>query len=378
MEPNGILKVIKDVEAFKTGNKGADTIPEIAKYRQRILQVPGKRGLNAFTGTCLELLLKSEKVTDVVLCGAVTSVCIDSTGRAAHERGFRVHQLSDCTCGRTEAEQHQYCREIFPLYANVTVTDHILNTITKAESGKTYNPPKSLPSLKQSGVVHVHAARKQAYARTAVIMIGYQHDYFGSDGKLRHVIEASSGSVLTNTLKIIDTLKDTSTMLIETPIVFTKDYSELVEPCGILKVIKDVQAFKAGDPGAETIPELKKYGARILRMHGKRGLNAFTGTNLEGLLMMEKITDVVICGAVTSVCIDSTARAAHERGFRVHLLSDCTCGRTPADQDHYCNHIFPLYADVTTTDAMLVAITAAQRRVSKKADVPSQTMQRAG
>jgi len=128
----------------------------------------------------------------------------------------------------------------------------------------------------------------------------------------------------------------------------------------ILKVIKDTQAFKAGDPGAETIPELKGYGSRILHVPGKRGLNAFTGTCLEGLLKMEKVTDVVLCGAVTSVCIDSTGRAAHERGFRVHQLSDCTCGRTEAEQKHYCEDIFPIYANVTTTDAMLEAVKAAQ------------------
>jgi nicotinamidase-related amidase len=238
VEPSGILKVIKDVQAFRAGHPGADTIPDIAEHGERILQVPGKRGLNAFTGTCLEMLLKSEKITDVVLCGAVTSVCIDSTGRAAHERGFRVHQVSDCTCGRTVAEQDQYCREIFPLYASVRTTDDILNDITIAEVGRTYNPPQSISSFKQSDVVHVDAAGTQVFGQTAIIMIGYQHDYFGKDGKLHAVIESSSDLVLKNTLRIIDALKDTSTIFVETPIIFTEDYRELVEPSGILKAIK--------------------------------------------------------------------------------------------------------------------------------------------
>ena len=47
---------------------------------------------------------------------------IDSTGRVAHGRGFRVHQLEDCTCGRTHAEQEQYCTQIFPLYSEVVTT----------------------------------------------------------------------------------------------------------------------------------------------------------------------------------------------------------------------------------------------------------------
>ena len=60
--------------------------------------------------------------------------------------------------------------------------------------------------------------------------------------------------------EIIEKCKGTNTLLIETPIIFTKDYRELVEPCGILKTIKDVGAFKAGEKGAETIPGITQYG----------------------------------------------------------------------------------------------------------------------
>ncbi|EKX39365.1 hypothetical protein GUITHDRAFT_76475, partial [Guillardia theta CCMP2712] len=196
------------------------------------------------------------------------------------------------------------------------------------------------------------------FSRTAVVLIGYQKDYFGRDGKLHGVIQASSDSVLRNTLKIINSLKDTSVLFIETPIIFTKDYSELLEPSGILKVIKDVQAFKMGDKGSETIPEITQFGDRIIQIPGKRGLNAFAGTCLEELLKRERVTDVVLCGAVTSVCIDSTGRAAHELGFRVHQLEDCTCGRTQAEQDQYCQEIFPLYASVTKTDDVIDQISS--------------------
>jgi nicotinamidase-related amidase len=356
IEPSGILKVIKDVKAFKAGDPGSDTIPEIAAFGKRILRIPGKRGLNAFAGTCLEELLRREGVADVILCGAVTSVCIDSTGRVAHELGFRVHQLEDCSCGRTQAEQDQYCKQIFPLYANVTHTDKIIENILKLEQGKFYSPV-SLDDLHiRKSITSVDVSGKGEFFHTAIILIGYQSDYFAKDGKLHSVIEASSDSVLKNTKKLLQTLKDTAVMFIETPIIFTKDYRELIEPSGILKIIKDVQAFKAGDSGSETIPELIEFGERILRVPGKRGLNAFAGTCLSELLRREGVSDVVLCGAVTSVCIDSTGRAAHELGFRVHQLEDCTCGRTQAEQDQYCRHIFPLYASVKTTEAALEAI----------------------
>ena len=81
--------------------------------------VPGKRGLNAFTHTALAQKLKEHGVTNVILAGTVTSICIDSTARTAVELGFNVTILSDCTSSRTPFEQTFYCEEVFPLYARV-------------------------------------------------------------------------------------------------------------------------------------------------------------------------------------------------------------------------------------------------------------------
>jgi nicotinamidase-related amidase len=52
---------------------------------------------------------------------------------------------------------------------------------------------------------------------------------------------------------------------------------------------------------------------------------------------------------VTSLCIDSTGRAAYERGYSVTILSDCTSGRTTAEQDFFCKTIFPLYGGVASS-----------------------------
>ena len=56
---------------------------------------------------------------------------------------------------------------------------------------------------------------------------------------------------------------------------------------------------------------------------------------------------------VTSLCIDSTGRAAYERGFLVTILSDCVSARTLDEQAFYCNSIFPLYADVLNNQEAL-------------------------
>lgn len=184
--------------------------------------------------------------------------------------------------------------------------------------------------------------------KTALVLIGYQNDYFAPEGALVGALEDADWRVkmLDNTVKLLESLSTTDALIISTPIVFTQSYEELVEPTGILKTIVDVGAFKDGEKGAETISELNDFGERILEIPGKRGLNAFSNTDLDETLRGRDITNVVIAGVVTSICIDSTGRAAHERGYRVSVLKDCTAGRTDFEQDFYCDKVFPLYAQV--------------------------------
>jgi nicotinamidase-related amidase len=187
--------------------------------------------------------------------------------------------------------------------------------------------------------------------RTALILIGYQNDYFATDGILHSVVEESARvtNILENTVALLQKLINTSVLLIATPIFFTSDYEELVEPVGILKTIKEKGAFQVNTPGGETIRELQQLGEHILEVPGKRGLNAFSNTDLHNILQAHQITDIVLAGTVTSICIDSTGRSAYELGYKVSILSDCTSARTNFEQNFYCEEIFPLYAQVLTS-----------------------------
>ncbi|MDA0672824.1 MAG: cysteine hydrolase family protein [Cyanobacteria bacterium] len=198
-------------------------------------------------------------------------------------------------------------------------------------------------------------------SKTALLLIGYQNDYFAEDGILHTVIEASSKvtNILANTIHLLEALADSPVLVVSTPIFFTPTYAELSEPVGILKTIKEVGAFQAGKPGSATIPELQPFQSKILEVPGKRGLNAFANTPLADLLREHGITDVVLAGVVTSVCIDSTGRSAHERGFKVTVLSDCTSAREAFEQEFYCENIFPLYARVLSHTEFLEALTVA-------------------
>lgn len=196
---------------------------------------------------------------------------------------------------------------------------------------------------------------------TALILVGYQNDYFAKNGILRGVVEEPTrvDEVLANTLAFIDAVKDTEMTIISTPIVLTPEYRAMASPVGILNAMKDLKAFSAGTPGADDIPELKAYGDRVQYVQGKVGFNAFAGTSLGDVLHAKGITHALVCGMVTSLCIDSTGRAAYERGLNVTVLSDCTSGRSQTEHAFYCSNIFPLYGRAATNADVLAELEGA-------------------
>lgn len=190
---------------------------------------------------------------------------------------------------------------------------------------------------------------------TALILIGYQNDYYRTDGVLHGYLEGPEyvRQSLVTTLALIEQLAPTDVLMIETPIVFTDDYRELSDPVGILAAIRDLGAFRAGQPGSARVQEFEPYRGRIVSVPGKRGMNAFVGTRLEEALRQRQIEDVVLLGSVASICIDSTGRSAAERGYRVHFVSGCITGRTLVELNLYLNTIFPLYGRVINSSELV-------------------------
>ncbi|SMO97744.1 cysteine hydrolase family protein [Paracoccus laeviglucosivorans] len=90
--------------------------------------------------------------------------------------------------------------------------------------------------------------------------------------------------------------------------------------------------------------------------------NSFRETGLNEALDAEGITDVVIVGAMSHMCIDATARAAADHGYAVTVVADA-CATRDAEFD---GRVVPA-ADVHAS--FMSALAFAYAEVKKTADV---------
>ncbi|WP_281757089.1 cysteine hydrolase family protein [Succinatimonas hippei] len=92
-----------------------------------------------------------------------------------------------------------------------------------------------------------------------------------------------------------------------------------------------------GEYGHDIIPELyPKEGEVVIDKPGK---DAFFATDLYQILLNRGIKSLIICGVTTEVCVQTTSRAANDRGFELVIPEDCCASYFPEFHEAALNMI---------------------------------------
>jgi nicotinamidase-related amidase len=116
-------------------------------------------------------------------------------------------------------------------------------------------------------------------------------------------------------------------------------------------------ARPAATPSAgwtELLPELARQPTDIVVT--KHHTGAFHGTDLDLHLRRRGITGIVLGGVVTSLGVESTARAGYEHGYNITFACDAMADPDPRAHHHSLNVTFPHFGEVATTGAIVQAL----------------------
>ena len=177
---------------------------------------------------------------------------------------------------------------------------------------------------------------------TALIVVDFQNDYFPGGRMELSGIEAASR----NGLALLKRFRDAEAPTIIIRHLFQSPDAPFFAP--------DTKGSEIHDSMAPTDRD---------RVIVKHQVNSFQGTSLLEDLKDRQIEEVVICGAMSHMCIDGTARAAADFGLKCTVVHDAcaTCDqefngvKVAADQVHAASMaaLGFAYAEIASTDEVL-------------------------
>jgi len=209
-------------------------------------------------------------------------------------------------------------------------------------------------------------------AKTAIVLIEPQNDFLSPGGTMYAFIkdQLAKRDVIKNLQNLLNNARGKVAKIFFVPFhPFEKGFPELKRGgpgCEGLRGIEmemkadwGMGAWVKGTPGPEIIKQLTPKQGDIV-VEGKMTLDAFHSTPLDYLLRANQIEYVAFTGFHTNWCVESSARSAYDKGYRVIVVADCTATDTDEEQKYAEKWIFPKIGRVMSSQEFLAALSVEQ------------------
>ena len=195
-------------------------------------------------------------------------------------------------------------------------------------------------------------AQYQMPEKAALILIETQNEWMHPSGKLRKALIQDETLMLEsigNIEKSLAYARANDLMVIHVGLRFEKGYPELANgQSGLRKAIPQAGTFPIHEFGSHFYETVQPLSTEFI-VSGRLGASGFSGSNLDLFLRNNQINTLYLTGYATHVCVESTLRDAHDRGYDTYVISDATAAFNKQQQAHFLTEIVHHFGRETTT-----------------------------
>ncbi len=188
---------------------------------------------------------------------------------------------------------------------------------------------------------------------TAILFIEFQNEFVRPGGQCFNLVreEMARQHTLPHTIKLMEIARKKGILCVQIPFISQGDFIERHGVRGLVADLHRQGMFRLGTWGGGLIEEMRikdQFGDVLIQ--GKCALSGFSHTQLEQVLRDRGIRHVIVCGFLTNLCVEGTARSAYDRGFAVTIARDATAATCREHQEYVENVIAPLIGEALTVD----------------------------
>ena len=199
-----------------------------------------------------------------------------------------------------------------------------------------------------------------SFSTSALVPIEYQGEWLHEDGKINHLMrdrELFAASV-SRSQAALEAARRVGMRIVHVGLRFAPGHPELGSArYGLREAIARVGTFADNTPGSAFVEPFVPRGGELVAQ-GRTGASGFSGSNLESLLRNNGVDTVYLMGYAAHVCVESTLRDAHDRGYSAIVLTDATAAFNRAQQTHFEDAVIHHFGQAMTVKAFEDALAA--------------------
>jgi len=200
--------------------------------------------------------------------------------------------------------------------------------------------------------------------KSALVLIEFQNEWLAKDGRLRPLMknQKAFNTSIVQAKQALDHARAIGMPIVHVPLHISDDYKEFGKSVlGLRGIIPKVGTWQ-GDAKAFH-PHFAPLKDEFI-IQGRIGASGFAGSNLNEVLRNNGIERLYLMGYATNVCVESTLRDAHDKGFETYVISDAISAFNNQEADFFERSIVHHFGASLNVEDFVQATSVAHQRPS--------------